>query len=68
VALPLAYVETTIPSFYWETRTEPEMVARRQWTREWWDTAQERYLLVNTSLRMGVPVIVTPLELMGELA
>jgi predicted nucleic acid-binding protein len=31
------YIETTIPSFYHEVRTEPEMVARRKWTREWWD-------------------------------
>jgi hypothetical protein len=31
------YIETTIPSFYHEMRTEPEMVARRDWTREWWD-------------------------------
>lgn len=31
------YVETTIPSFYHEVRVEPDMVARRGWTREWWD-------------------------------
>ncbi len=31
------YIETSIPSFYYEGRTEPEMVARRQWTRQWWD-------------------------------
>ncbi|MBC7815477.1 MAG: type II toxin-antitoxin system VapC family toxin [Planctomycetaceae bacterium] len=34
---PRVYVETTIPSFYHEIRQEPEMVARRGWTREWWD-------------------------------
>ncbi len=34
---PRVYVETTIPSFYHEIRQEPEMVARRVWTREWWD-------------------------------
>ena len=37
MAKPRVYVETTIPSFYHEVRTESEMVARRQWTREWWD-------------------------------
>ena len=37
MAKPRAYVETTIPSFYHEVRTESEMVARREWTREWWD-------------------------------
>jgi predicted nucleic acid-binding protein len=31
------YIETTIPSFYFEARGEPEAVARRNWTREWWD-------------------------------
>jgi predicted nucleic acid-binding protein len=42
------YVETTIPSFYYETRSEPEAVARRQWTREWWDAAAERFRLVTS--------------------
>jgi len=30
-------VETTVPSFYYEVRDEPEMVARHDWTRQWWD-------------------------------
>ena len=30
---PSVYIETTIPSFYLEGRPEPEMAARRQWTR-----------------------------------
>lgn len=33
---PLVYIETTIPSFFYDARQEPEMVARRNWTREWW--------------------------------
>jgi hypothetical protein len=39
------YIETTIPSFYFEPRTEPEMVARRDWTRTWWDktSGDQRY-------------------------
>ncbi len=41
------YIETTIPSFYHEVRTEPEMVARRRWTREWWDAHRSRYELVT---------------------
>ena len=36
---PRIYVETTVPSFYYEVRDEPEMVARREWTRRWWDRA-----------------------------
>ena len=35
----LIYVETSIPSFYFETRGQPEHQARRNWTREWWDNA-----------------------------
>lgn len=33
------YLETTIFSFYYEVRTEPDMIARRQWTRQWLDAA-----------------------------
>ena len=34
--LPMSklYIETTIPSFYYNQRTEPEMVARCNWTRQ----------------------------------
>lgn len=45
---PTVYVETSIPSFYHEVRTEPDMVARRQWTRQWWDHASNDYLLVSS--------------------
>jgi predicted nucleic acid-binding protein len=31
------YVETSIPSFYYDDRSEPDRLARRDWTREWWD-------------------------------
>ena len=34
------YIETTIASFYYEVRTEPEMVARCNWTRRWLDAAK----------------------------
>lgn len=42
------YIETTIPSFYFEVRTEAEMVARRAWTREWWAKAKSRDELVTS--------------------
>jgi hypothetical protein len=45
---PRVYVETTIPSFYFEVRKEPEMVARRHWTREWWDRRREGYTAVTS--------------------
>jgi len=43
------YIETSIPSFYCEIRKEPDMVARRQWTRDWWAGASSRYTLVSSS-------------------
>lgn len=42
---PLVYVETSIPSFYHELRTTPDVVARREWTRQWWTEAPDRYEL-----------------------
>jgi hypothetical protein len=42
------YIETTIPSFYYEVRTEPEMLARKNWTRAWWDNRSHEYLLVTS--------------------
>ncbi len=42
------YIETSIPSFYHETRQEPEMVARRHWTREWWGRCAKHYSLVTS--------------------
>jgi hypothetical protein len=48
MSLPRVYVETTIPSFYHETRTAPEIVARREWTRQWWSVATDQYELVTS--------------------
>ena len=52
----IVYVETSIPSFYHEVRTEPDMVVRREWTRDWWEIARERYDLVTS------PAVVDELE------
>jgi len=52
----LVYVETTVPSFYYESRTDPDMVARRDWTRAWWRVAPERHDLVTS------PAVVDELE------
>ena len=49
VAKPRVYVETSIPSFYVEGRTAPDVVARRQWTRQWWADAPKRYELVTST-------------------
>ena len=45
---PVVYVETSIPSFYHEVRTDADMIARRQWTRKWWAAAQEETELVTS--------------------
>ena len=49
---PRVYVETTVPSFYHEIRDEAEMVARRDWTRQWWARATADCELVTS-----VPVV-----------
>jgi hypothetical protein len=33
----LICIETSIPSFYFDTRTMAELRARHNWTRRWWD-------------------------------
>lgn len=33
------YIETTVVSFYYNARPEPEMIARENWTRRWLDGA-----------------------------
>ena len=42
------YVETSIPSFFHEVRTEPDMVSRREWTNHWWARAVGRDELVTS--------------------
>jgi predicted nucleic acid-binding protein len=44
----LIYVETSIPTFYFETRPAVEHRARRKWTREWWELASVRDTLVTS--------------------
>jgi hypothetical protein len=58
---PRVYVETTIPSFYHEARESPDVVARRDWTRRWWEHANERYELVTSPAVLG-ELIAGPLE------
>src|SRR6267378_3896231 len=38
----------TIASFNHEERTAPDIVARREWTRQWWSDATERYELATS--------------------
>lgn len=46
------YIETTIPSFYFEIRNDPEMIAMREWTKNWWNNQRHHYELVTS-----IPVI-----------
>jgi predicted nucleic acid-binding protein len=45
---PRVYIETTIPSAYFDERLSPEMVARREDTRRWWVTASVKYEMVTS--------------------
>ncbi|MDM8566419.1 hypothetical protein QUF74_12320 [Candidatus Halobeggiatoa sp. HSG11] len=40
------YIETSIPSFYYEDRTDAPAVARREWTRQWWDNHRHDFELL----------------------
>ena len=46
--LTRVYVETTIPSFYCDTRTAPAVRLRKEWTRVWWRSAKEQHELVTS--------------------
>ncbi|HKP76581.1 MAG TPA: hypothetical protein VJT67_13720 [Longimicrobiaceae bacterium] len=57
---PRVYIETTIPSAYFDVRRDPAMAARRDATRRWWARAGETYELVASpvtveELRAGPP-------------
>ena len=42
------YIETTIPSYYFSQRKEPEISVLEQWTRDWWDNERHDYELVTS--------------------
>jgi hypothetical protein len=44
----LIYVETSIPSFYFETRPGAAMQARREWTQQWWSLSKWQDELVTS--------------------
>ena len=43
-------------SFYHEIRTEPDMIARREWTRRFWQLAEKEYTLLTS------PAVIEELE------
>lgn len=53
------YIETTILSFYHTARTDAESLARRNWTRQWWDTYSREFVLHSS------PAVIAELERSG---
>ena len=45
----LVYLETTVFSPYYEERTSPDILARKEWTRRWWDKCRTEYTLVTST-------------------
>ncbi|MBI3880732.1 MAG: type II toxin-antitoxin system VapC family toxin [Verrucomicrobia bacterium] len=43
------YIETTIPSLYFDDRADAKTAARREWTRSFWDKHRQRYHLVTAA-------------------
>jgi|SRR3972149_1821967 len=48
MSLPKVYIETTIPSFYHEIRTDLDSLARKNWTQHWWDFKRAEYELYTS--------------------
>jgi len=43
------YIETTVFSFYYDVRRSPEVVAMRNWTRQWWKKCRPGYDVVTST-------------------
>jgi hypothetical protein len=43
------YIETTIPSLYFDERPDAKTVARCEWTRHWWDHYRQNYRLFTSA-------------------
>lgn len=46
--MPRVFIETTIPSFYFETRTSRRIQDWRAQTRLWWDTLRHEHELITS--------------------
>jgi hypothetical protein len=71
--MPRVYIETTIPSFYFSSRSSAKAVAWKKQTRHWWDHHRFRYELCTSEaelkeLRAAPPPQAKPrLELLESL-
>jgi len=52
-AKPTVYIETTIPSYYHETRTDVRTLAWRAATRVWWNQYRKAYEPVTSAITLG---------------
>ncbi|MCA9164711.1 MAG: type II toxin-antitoxin system VapC family toxin [Planctomycetales bacterium] len=43
-----AYIETSIPSFYFTGRTDPLSISRQHWTRQWWSIIGDDFDLFSS--------------------
>lgn len=42
------YIETSIPSFYFTERSSTEAIARKTWTRQWWEEYSSEFTLFSS--------------------
>lgn len=45
---PQIYIETTIPSYYYERRTDSFALAFRDATKQWWDNERDKFRIVTS--------------------
>jgi predicted nucleic acid-binding protein len=50
--LPTVYIETTIPSFYFEVRQDPGSQYYREATRRWWERHAAEFLRVTSGFTL----------------
>lgn len=43
------YIETSIPSFHYTLRTDPESIARKHWTCRWWKEYSTKFILTTSA-------------------
>jgi len=48
MTMTTAYIETSIPSFYFTGRTDPLSISRQHWTREWWSAIGDGFDLFSS--------------------
>jgi hypothetical protein len=43
------YIESSIPSFYFTERKSPDAIARKNWTRQWWEEYSSHFTLLTST-------------------